>query len=120
MILELLDSISNNMANLTSAIGTLIARFDDNSNTAKKTPVSAVTPLDELSSTGIFYSATPGPLDDDNLSVASQLTQATSALSQSLCEIKPRSSSGNIAKRIDPLLYNLDQHVDITEVKAWY
>ena len=50
MILERLDSISNNMANLTSAIGTLIARFDDNSNTAKKSPLSAVTPLDGLSS----------------------------------------------------------------------
>ena len=108
------------MEGLTSAIGQLVTNLSERTQSANVHHVSAAPPLDDLSSTGISYSTNTGHFDDDNLSVASQLTQAASALSQSLSDINPRSSSGNIAKRLDPLLYDLDKHSDITEVKAWY
>jgi hypothetical protein len=77
-----------------------------------------------MSSTGISFAPTNAdPQDDDNVSITSQLTQAATAITQSLQGLhqhQPTTSSGNIAKRIEPLEYDLDKHTDLIEVRAWY
>ena len=77
-----------------------------------------------MSSTGISFAPSNAEnQDDDNISITSQLTQAATAITQSLQELnqhQPSASSGNIAKRIEPLVYDLDKHTDLIKVRAWY
>ena len=107
------DQTNDKLDNLTSAITSLI----------KELRVSKHH-IPEMSSTGISFAPTNAdPQDDDNVSITSQLTQAATAITQSLQGLhqhQPTTSSGNIAKRIEPLEYDLDKHTDLIEVRAWY
>ena len=95
------EQTHNKLDNLTLAITSLV----------KELRVSKH-PIPEMSSTGISFAPSNAEnQDDDNISITSQLTQAATAITQSLQELnqhQPSASSGNIAKRIEPLEYDLD------------
>ena len=121
-ILYRIETLSENVQSLTTAIGSLVTQFQQHSNPAYQVR-PAFDPLGDLSSTGLSsYRNTPSPPDDDALSVASQLSHAASLISQSLQDVNPTpaTSSGNIAKRLTTLSYDFETNSDILEVKAWY
>ena len=107
------EQTHNKLDNLTSAITSLVTELRVSRH-----------PIPEMSSTGISFAPTNADnQDDDNISITSQLTQAATAITQSLQELnqhQPSASSGNIAKRIEPLEYDLDKHTDLIKVRAWY